>query len=223
MIAHFILTIDGPAGVGKSTLAKRTAGALGVAYLDTGAMFRTLALAVEKNGKELRGHALTDFLQKFAFALEGVGAGARLLCNGRVVGDEVRSEEAGMAAARLAVLPEAREVLKDRQRDIGETADLVAEGRDMGTAIFPSAARKIFLDARPLVRAERRAMQLAVMGQHVDIVDLAERIRERDDMDRNRVIAPLRPAPDATIIDTSDLSVDEVFAKIMETIGRRPE
>ncbi len=223
MSAPYILTIDGPAGVGKSTLAKRGAEALGIAYLDTGAMFRTLALAVEKHDPSLCGEALETFLAGFTFALQGAGRATRLLCNDRPVGDEIRSEEAGLAAARFAVKPEAREVLKARQRDLGRAAALVAEGRDMGTVVFPEADCKIFLDARPEVRAERRAEQLRAMGQSVDVVGLAEQIRVRDEMDRTRTVAPLVPAPDAVLIDTSDLDIDAVFARIMDaTHASRP-
>ncbi len=218
MSASFILTIDGPAGVGKSTLAKRAAQALGIAYLDTGAMFRTLALAVERTDPKLCGEELETFLRGFAFDLRGVGCSTSLLCNGGAVGDEIRSEEAGLAASRFAVKAEAREVLKELQRALGRTADLVAEGRDMGTVVFPDARCKIFLDARPDVRAMRRADQLRGMGQSVDVGELTEQIRLRDETDRNRPIAPLKPAADAITIDTSELDIDAVFARIMEAV-----
>ena len=220
MSAPYILTIDGPSGVGKSTLAKRAATALNIAFLDTGAMFRTLALAVEKFNPHLQGRDLEAFLDNFSFGLEGIGEATRLLCNGKLVGDEIRSEEAGMAASHFAVKPEAREVLKARQRDLGRAAGLVAEGRDMGTVVFPEAQRKIFLDARPQVRALRRAAQLEAMGQTVDVAALTEQICLRDDMDRNREIAPLRPAPDAVIIDTSDLNIDAVLERILKVAGK---
>ena len=218
MNTSFILTIDGPAGVGKSTLAKRAAQALGIAYLDTGAMFRTLALAVERTDPKLCGGELETFLRGFVFDLRGVGCATSLLCNGGAVGDEIRSEEAGLAASRFAVKAEAREVLKELQRALGRTADLVAEGRDMGTVVFPDARCKIFLDARPDVRAMRRADQLRGMGQSVDVGELTEQIRLRDETDRNRPIAPLKPAADAINIDTSELDIDAVFARIMEAV-----
>lgn len=225
----FIVTLDGPAGVGKSTLAKRLAAALDVAYLDTGAMFRTLALHLARSGWQpgdtsdaacaVEDPALRNLLGECVFALRGTGAGTELLCNGEPVGDAIRSEEAGMMAARIAVLPQVRDCLKAAQRSLGAEFSLVAEGRDMGTTVFPSASRKVFLEAEPEIRAKRRWLQLQEMGNPCDLAELTEQIRQRDDQDRNRAIAPLCPADDATIIDTSRLDIDEVFAAIFRVVG----
>lgn len=229
MNSGFILTIDGPAGVGKSTLAKRVASALGVAYLDTGAMFRTIGLGLARTvsgGDDLRnltGAPLQEALQAFRFTLEGSGEDTILSCNGQAVGLEVRSEEAGMTAAAIAVLPEVRDFLKQTQQELGKRFSLVAEGRDMGTVVFPEAVCKIFLDATPEVRALRRFLQLQELGMLADLDVLTRQIKERDDQDRNRAIAPLKPADDALRIDTSNLTVDEVFVAIVHEAERRKE
>lgn len=213
-----IVTLDGPAGVGKTTLARRTAEALGVAYLDTGAMFRTTALELGSGADALSEGALEEKLSAMSFSLSGVGENSVLSINGRPIGDEIRTEEVGMMASRVAVLPQVREFQKRAQQAIGGATSLVAEGRDMGTVVFPHATCKIFLDASPEVRAERRYNQLKEMGREADLERLAEQIRERDDMDRNRAVAPLRPAEDGVIIDTSDLDIDGVFEAIVAAV-----
>lgn len=220
-----IIAIDGPSGVGKSTLAGRVAEALGIAYLDTGAMFRTVALHIAKSrgtaaGIPAENSGLQALLKECVFSLRGAGSRTRLLCNGREVGNEIRSEEVGMMAANIAGAPQVREFLKQAQRRLGATFSLVADGRDMGTVVFPDAAHKIFLDARPEIRAARRCAQLREMGEPVDPAALAEQMRERDAADRNRAVAPLRAADDARIIDTSDKDINQVFDAIMRIVGK---
>ncbi len=219
--APAIVTLDGPAGVGKSTLAKRAAKALGFAYLDTGAMFRTIALGLGSQSPWPEGPALALRLRDFSFSLQGSGEDTELLCNGAAMGTAIRTEEAGLLASRAAKLPEVREFLKEAQQRLGAAFSLVAEGRDMGTVVFPAARCKIFLDASPEVRAMRRFLQLREMNQPCDLAELTEQIRLRDEADRTRALAPLRPADDARVIDTSDKDIDAVFAAIMGAVKER--
>jgi len=218
---HFIVTLDGPAGVGKTSLARKVAQALGIAYLDTGAMFRVTALKLGEGAWDMPGPQLARRLAAMTFGLEGVGEKSVLYCDGMPVGDEVRTEQVGMWASRVASRNEIREYQKAAQRAIGAKTSLVAEGRDMGSVIFPKARHKFFLDADPRVRAERRADQLRAMGQSADLDTIEQSIRQRDDLDRNRTIAPLAPAPDAIIVDTSKLDLEQVFAAIMAQIRRK--
>lgn len=213
-----IITIDGPAGVGKSTLAKRVAAHAGVAYLDTGAMFRVIAKRLGAAGLELSPTALEAELEKLSFSLSGAGTETALACNGVVAGGEIRTEEVGALASEFAQLPPVRAYLKKAQQALGDTYALVAEGRDMGTAIFPDAKHKFFLDASAEVRALRRVNQLRESGVQADLATITAQIKERDDRDRNRAIAPLKPADDAIIIDTGALTIDGVFTAIVSRL-----
>lgn len=213
-----IVTLDGPAGVGKTTLAKRVAQALGIAYLDTGAMFRTLGWKLGADAASLSEAELTARLAAFSFSLSGSGADTVLSVNGTPVGQEIRTEDVGMLASIVAKLPAVRTALKAAQQAMGAATPLVAEGRDMGTVVFPEARCKIFLDASPQERARRRFDQLVAMGETPDLEALTEQIRQRDDQDRNRAIAPLKPAEDAVIVDTTSLDIDGVFNEIMRHV-----
>ena len=230
IVTPLIVTLDGPAGVGKTSLAKRLARTLGVAYLDTGAMFRAVAHALGEGAWDWPEAKLEAALADMAFTLAGSGAESRLALNGRVIGDEVRTEQVGMWGSNVARLPVVREHLKRAQQALGEACvgggkgscpGLVAEGRDMGTVVFPDAAVKFFLDATPEARAERRYKQLKAMGQAADLAELTESIRARDDQDRTRAAAPLRPADDAVIVDTTDITEAEVFEALLDGINRR--
>jgi cytidylate kinase len=213
-----VITLDGPAGVGKSTLARLLAENLSIAYLDTGAMFRCLALKLGAGAEKLAEHVLRLRCSGVCFSLDGKGKATKLCCNGTPVGDEIRGEKVGLLAARIAAVPAVREILKKAQRDIGEAIPLVAEGRDMGIVVFPDARFKFFLDAAPEVRAKRRLKDLEQRGDAADLTELAEQIRSRDDMDRNRAIAPLRPADDALLVDTSHMTASEVLSFMIRHI-----
>jgi cytidylate kinase len=213
-----IVTIDGPAGVGKSTMAKRLARELSIPYLDTGAMFRAIALRLGHGAWERGEDELAAALAGMSFSLSGVGEDSALSLDGKPIGDEVRTEQVGMWASNIATLPVVRASLKAAQQSLGERVSLVAEGRDMGTVVFPAAHRKFFLDATPDERARRRLRQLADMGETADFDELREQIARRDHQDRNRAEAPLRPAADAVTIDTTSLGLDEVFAALVRGV-----
>lgn len=219
MNAPLIITIDGPAGVGKSTLAAGLARVLDLPYLDTGAMFRTVALNLGEAGADLPAPELEKAVAGLRFELAGAGEQSELLVNGKPAGSEIRSETVGKLASRIARRPEIRTILKDIQRGLGSRTSLVAEGRDLGTVVFPKAAVKFFLDARPEVRAERRWRELTARGEQASLAEIAGAIRARDEQDRNRAVAPLRPAPDAILIDTSDMSI-EAALKLLEQESR---
>lgn len=216
-----IITLDGPAGVGKSTLAKQVATVLNMPYLDTGAMFRTVALRLGPGAEHLPHPDLLARCMGFSFRLEGTGADTVLLCNDVPTGKEIRREEVGQLASSLATVAVVRDYLKEAQRILGESTPLVVEGRDMGTVVFPNARFKFFLDARIEVRAMRRFKELEAKGEKPDLEAITTSIRTRDEKDRNRPIAPLKPAEDAKIIDTSELDIEGVLDVILETV-RRP-
>ena len=214
-----IVTIDGPAGVGKSTMAKRLARHLAIPYLDTGAMFRSVAWKLGHGSWEWDEARLETALAGIEYSLSGIGEDSVLSLNGTPIGDEIRTEEVGMWASNVATLPVVRTFLRKAQQDLGARFSLVAEGRDMGTVIFPDAPHKFFLDATVEERADRRFRQLEAMGKAADVEALREQIARRDHQDRNRAVAPLKPADDAVVIDTTALDRDQVFAALKEGVA----
>ena len=213
-----VITIDGPAGVGKTTIARRLSETLGISYLDTRAMFRTLALNLGLAAEEMSEEAIKNACSHYRFQLEGHGITTQLFVNGKLVSSEIRTEEVGMLASRLARLPAIRAVLADIQRSMAAATPLVAEGRDMGTVIFPNARFKFFLDASPEIRALRRMRDAENHDQPTDLAKLTEQIRLRDVQDRTRAIAPLKAASDAICIDTSDKDISEVLGLMLRHI-----
>lgn len=216
-----VITLDGPAGVGKTTVARLLADRLGISYLDTGAMFRSVAYTFGEGAWELPVDKLVPQLNRLDFDLEGVGGNSELLLNGYPLPPEIRSEEVGLWASHIARIPVVRDFLRRNQQAIGRTTPLVAEGRDMGSVVFPEARFKFFLDASIEVRAKRRFDQLRAMEMEEDLERIQAQIRIRDDQDRNRSVAPLRPAPDALIIDTGLTDVNGVLARILDVISRQ--
>ena len=213
-----IVTLDGPAGVGKSTVARELAKRLGYAYLDTGAMYRVVALHIGDGAASLSAPELLKRCRQLDFSMAGSGVDAVLLCCGKPVGPEIRLEHVGTLASRIAVVPTVREYLQEAQRELAKGVALVAEGRDMGTKVFPHAPFKFFLDAAPRVRALRRYKELVDRGQEADLDVLTEQIKERDQLDRTRPVDPLQPAPDAVLVDTSELTIEEVIAIIAQRV-----
>lgn len=210
-----IITIDGPAGVGKSTVARLLARKLAIPYLDTGAMFRCAALSLGERGIDMTDAELRRLAAKWHFGLGAAG----LTFNGEALDSAIRSPEIGALASRLAARPVIREIMLDWQRRMGSCSALVAEGRDMGTVIFPEADYKFFMDAQPEIRAKRRWLEIQASGRDVSLNELTREIRERDERDRSRDIAPLKAAPDAIIVDTSHLDRDQVLAYLLEAIN----
>ena len=219
---RILVTIDGPAGSGKTTLATHLAELLDICYLDTGAMYRAIAhrmgeKAWTRNEEELRGE-----LAGFFFDLRPREEGCELLLNDLPLPEEIRSERVGLWASHLGKLASVREHLLQEQRRIGARVSLVVEGRDMGSVVFPWADRKFFVWADPGERAGRRFRQLRERGEEADLEALTEEMRVRDHQDSTRSLAPLQPAPDSVRIDTTDRSIQEVLEEMLEHVGMRP-
>ena len=214
-----VLCIDGPSGSGKGTVARRVAEALGWGYLDSGALYRLVALAAEEAGISLDDEA---GLARLAAALpvRFESGGERVWLGEREVLDELRTERCGDRASRVAALPAVREALKDLQRGFARAPGLVADGRDMGTVIFPGAPFKVFLTASAEERARRRYKQLKDKGFDVNLAALFEEVTARDRRDAERAVAPLRPAEDARVIDSTAMAIDETVAEVLDELRR---
>lgn len=211
-----VLTIDGPSGSGKGTVARRLASELGWSFLDSGALYRLVAVAAEDAAVGLDDPAgLAELVAGLAprFASDGQG-GELIELGGTDVTARVRDQATGTRASRIAALPTVRQALLGLQRAARRAPGLVADGRDMGTVVFPDATAKIFLDASVQERAERRRKQLMDKGVSVSLPRLLAEVTERDRRDRERETAPLRPAQDAVVIDSTELAIDEVVARI---------
>ncbi len=207
-----IVTIDGPSGVGKSTVAARVAKLLGFSYLDTGAMYRAVALKASEKGIDPNDReALLDMISETAVEFGGEG---RILLDSRDVSSLIRMERISSLSSKLAEIGEVREFLVDVQRKIGRRGNMVAEGRDMGTYVFPWARHKFYLDASLPERARRRFLQSRAKGLAEDVKQVERALRLRDSRDTLRSRNPLHPAPDAVIIDTTRLDADQVVSQI---------
>jgi cytidylate kinase len=209
------VAIDGPAGAGKSTLARRIADKLDYLYVDTGAMYRAVALWALRAKVALSDMHRLEQLAKEAH-IEFVPGSRRILLNGEDVSEAIRSPEVSEAASQVSMVPGVRRAMVAKQREIGERASVVMEGRDIGSVVFPNATVKIFLDAQPDVRADRRAAESSLPS---DLV--ARQISQRDQRDRTRPESPLVQAPDAVYVDTTGLSIDDVEAALLKIIRDR--
>jgi cytidylate kinase len=214
-----VIAIDGPSASGKGTIAKRVAAALGFHYLESGALYRLVALIALRQGlKDEAGIA------KAAEAMDVVFVADEILLEDQEVSSQIRHETVGNHASEIARMPTVRTALLRRQRAFREPPGLVADGRDMATIVFPDAALKIFLTASPEVRAQRRYKQLIEKGIAANLAALSRDLAERDKRDRDRAVAPLKPAPDSQVLDSSALSVEEVAEQVLKlwrTGGRR--
>lgn len=216
-----VITIDGPGGSGKGTIAMNIAEKLGWHFLDSGALYRLVAVAAIDRGIVAdQEQALGDVAEKLDVNFGISEDGLVILLDGNYITGRVRSEKVSVFASRIAAFPAVRASLVQRQRAFRKPPGLVADGRDMGTVIFPDAELKIFLTATAEARAERRYKQLKEKGESVNLTRLFRDIKNRDERDSTRAISPLRPAPDAHVIDSTELSVNEVLQKIQVLIDR---
>jgi cytidylate kinase len=211
-----VIAIDGPSASGKGTIAKRVAETLGYHYLESGALYRLVALLALNKGLEQEAA-----LAQAAEAMEVRFLGEKILLENQDVNEDIRREAVGNRASEVARMPAVRQALLKRQRAFRQPPGLVADGRDMATVVFPDAELKIFLTASPEVRAERRYKQLIEKGISANLRALSRDLQERDARDANRAVAPLVPAPDSQVLDSSALSVEAVVEQILKRYGER--
>lgn len=224
MAKAFVVAVDGPGGAGKGELTKRLAKALDFDLLDSGAIYRVLAYAARKAGLAMFDEeSLVQEAQVMDLSFEVMEDGVHVLLGSEDVSKAIRTEECGLNASKVAPHPLVRQALLQRQRDFRREPGLVADGRDMGTVVFPDAQVKIFLDASPEVRAQRRKLQLEAAGKEADFDLILQEITERDERDRNRPVAPLKAAEDALILDSTNMSIDEVFNAAMDYIKSKQD
>lgn len=218
------VAIDGPAGAGKSTLARRLAAELGYIYVDTGAMFRTIGLYALRAGKDPKDNeAVNALLPKISLKFAFIGGEQHIYLNGEDVSTAIRTEEVGMAASAVGANPEVRAFLLGMQRDMAKTQDVLMDGRDIGTVVLPDATVKIFLTASPEARATRRWKEYQQKGVEVSYEEVLADVRQRDYQDTHRAAAPLRQADDAQLLDTSEMnfeqSLEAMKKMIVEKVG----
>ena len=213
------VAIDGPAGAGKSTLARRLAADFGYSYVDTGAMFRTIGLYALRAGKDPKDNeAVNALLPNITLEFAFIEGEQHIYLNGEDVSTAIRTEEVGMAASAVGANPAVRAFLLEMQRDMARTQNILMDGRDIGTVVLPNATVKIFLTASAEARAQRRAKELAEKGQPADFATVLADIRQRDYQDSHRAVAPLRQADDAILVDTSSIGLQESFDLLKRTI-----
>jgi CMP/dCMP kinase len=221
--ARPVVAIDGPAGAGKSTVTKRVALALGYLLVDTGALYRTVALAAKRSGFDFddaeRVGALAEALAaRDAVRLDGDAANLRVLLDGEDVSLAIRTQELGQGASKVSAQPRVRAALLELQRAAGRSGGVVLEGRDIGTVVFPDAEAKLYLTASVAERARRRFEQLRLAGEHADLDAVTREVVERDQRDSSRPIAPLKQAPDAVVVDSSALDIEQVVERIVSHV-----
>jgi cytidylate kinase len=214
-----VICVDGPSGSGKGTLSQRLAGHLGFHLLDSGALYRIVGFAALDQGIAWDDEAsVTQIARDLDVSFVTTDLGVRVIYRGRDVTEPVRSVRGGEGASAIAAIPSVREALLVRQRELAAAPGLVADGRDMGTVVFPDAPLKIYLEASAMARAQRRQSQLQLQGEDVSLPRLLEAIEARDTRDRTRSVSPLVPAEDAVIVDSTDLTADAVFERVLSHV-----
>ncbi|MGP0173498.1 (d)CMP kinase [Pseudomonas sp. NCHU5208] len=213
-----VITVDGPSGSGKGTVCALLAKQLGWNLLDSGALYRLLAFAAGNHGIDLTNE---EALKQLAAHLDVQFTDKRIVLEGEEVTDAIRNEQVGAGASMVASLPAVREALLQRQRAFREMPGLVADGRDMGTVVFSDAPLKVFLTASAEERARRRYLQLKGKGDDVNLASLLDEIRARDERDTQRAVAPLKPAADALVLDSTELSIEQVLERILSEVAAR--
>lgn len=219
-----VIAIDGPSGSGKGTIASLLAKQLGWSLLDSGALYRLLAFAAQNHGVDLTNEEALKLLAAHLdvqFVAAANGQPQRIILEGEEVTDAIRNEQIGAGASQVAALGAVRDALLQRQRAFQEMPGLVADGRDMGTVVFPDAPLKIFLTASAEERARRRYLQLKAKGDDVNLASLLDEIRLRDERDTQRTVAPLKPAADAIQLDSTELSIEQVLERILSEVANR--
>ncbi len=218
-----IIAIDGPAGAGKSTVARLLAQKLGFLYIDTGAMYRAVTLKALEYGVDFADHkTIAEIAGKANITLKssGVNSSIEVILDGRDVSREIRHPRVTERVSEVAKIPAVRTVMLGLQRQLGRQQDSVIEGRDIGTVVFPDAERKFYLDASPQERTRRRHKEMVEKGQEVSLEDIADNIRTRDKIDSTRECAPLRRAEDAIYIDTTDMTIEQVVEALFVRIKK---
>lgn len=214
-----VVAIDGPAGSGKSSVSRAVAGRLGYVYLDTGAMYRAVALAAKRSGVDPGDHpGLGALCLGLDLSFVPDGERVRLFLGEEDVSDAIRTPEMDMLSSAVSAVPEVRQAMTGLQRRMGEAGGVVAEGRDMGTVVFPRTRHKFFLTASPEVRAERRYRERRARGEDVELSRVTEELRQRDRQDESRSVAPLRASEDARVIDTTDMTLEQVVSSITRAV-----
>lgn len=214
-----VIAIDGPAGTGKSTLARCLASALGWRHIDSGAMYRALALRAAELGMGYNDEAaLADLCAQMIFEFCVEDGRASIITDGRDVTQLIRSSEVGEGASRIATQLSVREILVEKQRELASSGSVVMDGRDIGIVVFPNAAVKFYLDGALETRAQRRWLELQQRGEQASLSEVMEAIRRRDQEDQDRKVSPLQRSPDASYIDTTNLSIDDVFELMVDKV-----
>ena len=218
-----VVAIDGPAGAGKSTIAKLVAEKLGYAYIDTGAMYRSVAWKLVQTGKDCEEAFISTLAKTMVIEFKPEASVNRVFVDGAEVTEAIRSTEVTANVSRVAAIGAVREAMVAQQRRMGESGGVLMDGRDIGTVVFPKAQLKIFLTASVEERALRRYKELMAKGQDVDLAQLKEDIASRDKQDSERAISPLRQAEDALLLDTSHMNIEQVTAKILQLVEEKAQ